>query len=114
MVIASVTSPTYGHLVLTVTPAVYVTYGVKSFQAPVNPGLNPSYADDTSTDPIRESNCRHTICRVYHDTYHAADKALLNFFLDVIPEIYLEFIKYDTLGFVKCISLDILCHLCYT
>ena len=39
------------------------------------------------------------------------DKALRKLLLDTVPEIYLDFIKHDTLGFGRCTSLDILDHL---
>ena len=40
MSIASTTSPTYGHLVLTITPVTYAGYGANVFLAPTNPGPN--------------------------------------------------------------------------
>ena len=74
--IVSATSPTYGYLVLTVTPATYVTYATNNFPAPINLGLNSTYAAEVLSDTIREASCRHLIHRAHYDTYHAADKSL--------------------------------------
>ena len=109
--IASVISPTYGHLVLTVIPSTYASYGANAFTSPVNPGLNPTYEATATSDTIRETNHRHIICRVHYETYHIADKVLRKILLDAVPEIYLEAIKYNTLGFGRCTALDILDHL---
>ena len=62
MNIASTTSPTYGHLVLTVTPATYVGYGANAFPAPINPGLNPTIiAVNPTASQIAETNCQHLL-----------------------------------------------------
>ena len=39
------------------------------------------------------------------------DKVLRKLLIDTVPEIYLDAIKHDTLGFGRCTSLDILDHL---
>ena len=93
MSIASSTSPTYGHLVLTVSPSTYTSYNANAFVSPINPGLNPAYDATASSDTILEQNYRHIICRVHYKTYHTADKALYKLLLDVVPVIYLDTIK---------------------
>lgn len=49
MSISPSTSPTYGHLVLTVTPAIYVGYGANAFATPSNPGLNSTIVGNNPT-----------------------------------------------------------------
>ena len=51
---------------------------------------------------------------MHYETYHTSDKSLHKLLLDAVPEIYLDVIKHDTLGFGRCTSLDILEHLCDT
>ena len=64
MSIASTTSPTYGHLVLTVTPSIYVGYGDNAFPAPANPGLNATIiAANPTASQIAETNCQHLLLR---------------------------------------------------
>ena len=111
MSIASLTSPTYGHLVLSLTPATYAGYGANPFAAPANPGLNPTIIDNSTYIVITEANCYHLIERVHYDTYHSVDKALRKQLLEAIPSVYLESIKHDTLGLGQCTTLDILNHL---
>ena len=76
MSIASTTSPTYGYLVLTVMPETYVTYATNAFPAPVNSGVNPTYAAGVLSDTIREANRRHLIHWTNYNIYYAANKAL--------------------------------------
>ena len=64
--IAPTTSPTYGHLVLTVTPTTYISYGANAFSNPVNPGLNPIYEANATSDTICEVNLRHIIRQVHY------------------------------------------------
>ena len=99
------------HQMLTIMPPTYVSYVLNTFSSPINPAFNPTYQATASSDIIREANRRHIICRVHYEIYHAADKALCKLLLDAVPYVYLDAIKHDTLGFEKCISLDILDHL---
>ena len=85
--IASTTCPTYGHLVLTVTPATYAGYGANAFPAPANPGLNPVIAVNPTAPQIAEANRQHLLLRSHYDTYHAADKSLCKLVLDAVPNI---------------------------
>ena len=108
---STTTATTYGYLVLTVTPAAYVTYAVNDFPDPVNLGVNPTYAAKASSNNIREGNRRYLIYWMHYNTYHTADKAFHKQLIDAIPAIYLENIKHNTLRFGKCTSLNILDHL---
>ena len=58
--ILSATSPTYRHLVLTVTPAIYISYGANIFSNHVNPGLSPIYEATTTSSltPLKYQNCK--------------------------------------------------------
>ena len=96
---------------LTVTSAIYASYDTNTFSNHVNPGLNPIYEANTISDTLCEVNLRHIIHQVHYEMYHMAYKALRKLLLDAVPEIYLDFIKHDTLGFGRCTSLDILDHL---
>ena len=111
MSIASTTCPTYGHLVLTVTPATYAGYGANAFPAPANPGLNPVIAANPTGPQISEANRVHLLQRSHYDTYHAADKSLRKLVLDAVPNIYLDAVKHDTLGFGQCTTLVLMDHL---
>ena len=98
MSIPSTVDPTYGHLVLVVTPATYAAYGANPFAPPVNPGLNPVVAGNATSIVINEANRRHLLERNHYDTYHAADKALRKLLIAAIPTVYLEAISHETLG----------------
>ena len=75
MSIASATSPTYGHIALTITPATYTIYNANTFPAPKNPGLNPKIEQNNPTaQQIAEANRQHLLLHSHYDTYHAADK----------------------------------------
>ena len=108
MIIASTTHPTYGHLVLVVTPAIYTADGANPFDEPANPGLNPTIIENSTVIVINESNRRHLIVQTHYDTYHTADKALSKQLLEAIPSVYLKAIIYDTLGFGQTIFLHIM------
>ena len=103
--IKSLTNPTYGYLVLTVTPATYTSYGANTFLSPDNSGLNPTYEVTASSNIICEANRRRIFLPAHYETYRAADKAVRKNLLDAVPTIYLDAIKNDTLGFGECTSL---------
>ena len=44
MSMVSSTSPTYGHIVLNITPSIYAGYVTNVFPIPVNSGLDPTIA----------------------------------------------------------------------
>ena len=65
--IVSATSPTYGHLVLTVTPSTYASYGTNAFTSPVNPDLKSTYDAAPLSDTIRDEDRMHIIHRVHYE-----------------------------------------------
>ena len=73
--------------------------------------MNPKYEVTASSNTIREVNRRNIIHLLHYQTYYAADKALRKILLDTVPEIYLDAIKHNTLGFRNYTSLDIPYHL---
>ena len=112
MSIASTTSPTYGHLALTATPATYASYSANAFTTPNNPGLNPTIEQNNPTaQQIAEANCQHLLLCSHYDTYHAADKSIRKLVLEAVPNIYLDTIKNDTLGYGQHTTIDIMDHL---
>ena len=77
MSIASTTITTFGHLMLTVTPATYASYGANVFPVPNNPGLNPTIEQNNPTSQqIAEASHHHLLLRFHYNTYHADEKII--------------------------------------
>jgi hypothetical protein len=101
----------FGHLVLTMSPAKYLTQTVIPFVIPVAPTPNPVHAAGATGPAITETNRQHKADQREHAVFIATQNALRSQLLAAVPYKYIQVLEDPDISFANTPVLDILTHL---
>jgi len=100
-----------GLIYLTVTDAVYATLSDTPFIEPLNPGIAPVYAAQTSARQISQTRTDFIENRKSFNQYNNTDKALKQLLLSAVNDIYLKALKNPVSGYSHITTKQLIQHL---
>jgi hypothetical protein len=104
----------FGHLVLTMTPAKYLTITALPFVIPVPPTLNPVHAAGATGPAITETNRQHAAAQKEYATFIAVENALRSQLIAAVPYKYIQVLSDPDVSFGNTPVLAIITHLMAT
>ena len=104
----------FGHLVLTMTPAKYLTITPIPFDIPVPPTRNPVHAVGATGNAMTETNRQHKADQKEYDTFIAVQNALRSQLIAAVPYKYIETLSDPDIAFGNTPVLTIFTHLMTT